>query len=225
MTHSLLNDCLILFRKPEYPQSIVEYFETVNVRTFNPIFTSLMEPKDAADTVLFILCAYSEESPMIISRQDSTEEKIQICEYLGIEESRREYLIFLRDQQAKQCVTNYIVQFCGEEFRNLMMMKIELADYTYDIANRNFRTSEIKATGDEKEPTKIEYFYDQKEHNKAVMERTKLAKMIETTEKTLFQKAKRMGITDLDDWKRKGGAGGKMNKRSGAPERLITNKK
>lgn len=217
MTTSILNDCLLLKGQPDKPLS--EYFKTINVHTFDNIFAKY--PGIQGDnTVLFLLCAFDELSPMIVSRQDSVEEKSQICEYLDIPEYQRHNLIYLKDKDIRKAATEYMQQFAGEEFRHLMFMKIQLQDFELDITNREFSTQKITPSKEEGEPDKVEYFYDIKEHGKAISEKERLAKAIYKAEKEMAAKVKLMGIEGMREWK-KDAAKKVKSKRGGGLEDLI----
>lgn len=226
MTYSILNDCLTIWQSTQEIDKhgkLLEYFQTINV----PIFDTLLgkEDKDkAAILVMFSVLGYSEDSPMIVLKQDSIQERRNICTFLGVKSPKEiEEIAYLRDPELKQAVTDYMVQFCGEEFRSLMFCKIQLADYDYDITNRKFRDSVEESTGDKETPTKIVYYYDSKEHGKAVMERIRLAKEIEKMEKTELQKNKHKfaELNKLEDWVRTGGVKTVKTRRTGHPEALI----
>lgn len=223
MTYNILNDCLTIWHsahEEDKNTKLTEYFSTINVHTFDKLLTK----SNAATLVMFVVLGYSEGSPMVVLKQDSVEEKRNICKYLGVIEGKEvDNIAYLRDKELKEAATDYLVAFCGEEFRAMMFCKIQLADYDYDITNRQFREGVVESTGDEDKPTKIEYTYDIKEHNRAVMERAKLAKEIEKMEREQMQKNKHKftALNDLEDWIRRGGVKSSTKKRNGHPEALI----
>jgi hypothetical protein len=226
MTHSILNDCLTIWQSSAVDKTakLQEYFDTINVYIFNKLLAS-KDSEKAAIMVMFAIIGFSEESPMVVIKQDSIEEKRNICKYLGVTDSKLiDEIAYLRDRELKEAATDYLVAFAGEEFRSLMFCKIQLADYEYDITNRMFRESIIESTGDEGSPTRVEYTYDIKEHNRAVLERARLAKEIEKMERTQIQKNKHkfVSLNKMEDWIRTGGgtAAGKT-KRTGHPETFI----
>jgi len=218
MTHSILNDCLTIWQSNTVDKTakLQEYFDTINVSIFNKLLAN--KDDKAAIMVMFAIIGFSEESPMVVIKQDSIEEKRNICKYLGVTDSKlAEEISYLRDKDLKEAATDYLVSFAGEEFRSLMFSKIQLADYEYDITNRRFR--EV-ATEDQV----LAFNYDIKEHNRAVLERARLAKEIEKMERTQIQKNKHkfVALNKMEDWIRTGGGTvtGKT-KRTGHPETFI----
>lgn len=189
MTRSILNDSLLL--KGEPLQSLVDYFTQINLTTFSPIIESGKNDQEKRQTILFILCAYSEDSPMVILRQSGQEEKENICEYLEIPEYMRHALISLDDPIVRQCATDYLYKFTGEMFRNLMFMKIQSEYLEMVVTNRAFATNEEGVI-----------HYDFKEHGKAIAEKEKLARSIikiENEMKTHFNRAEAIEAMKL--WK------------------------
>lgn len=226
MTHSILNDCLTIWQSntADKTAKLQEYFDTVNVSIFNKLLAN-NDSEKAAIMVMFAIIGFSEESPMVVIKQDSIEEKRNICKYLGVTDSKlAEEISYLRDKDLKEAATDYLVSFAGEEFRSLMFCKIQLADYEYDITNRRFREANVESTGDEEAPTKVSFNYDIKEHNRAVLERARLAKEIEKMERTQIQKNKHkfVALNKMEEWIRTGGGTvtGKT-KRTGHPETFI----
>ncbi len=192
MTTSILNDCLLL-RKKE-PHYLQEYFTTINVTIFDTIFAK-SEPLEAQQTVLFIVCGYSEESPLLILRQDSKEEKMGICEFLDIPDFLRADLINLKNPDVRRAVTSYMHAFSGPLFRSLMFMKIQYNDFELDVTNRAFTIKKSETEGDKVIDSEI---FDVKEHGKGVAEMNRLAVAIDRLEKQLKSQVKRMeGIDEM----------------------------
>lgn len=222
MTHSILNDILLI--KDEPLSKFEEYFSTIGAGTFLPIIEEAKASKDkfaevtAKNKILFALLAFDEDSPMIISRQDSKEEKEKICAYLDIPEFERTDLVYLKDPTLRRCITEYLIQFAGEMFRNYMFMRIQLQDYELTVTNRAFL---VDKTLDEDGNT-VNCHYDIKEHSKVVKEKNALSALIEKAERDLKQKVRLRGIEIIREhtarFERKGRvAGGKR----GAPENLV----
>jgi len=219
MTSSILNECLLLYKKKE---TIQEYLHSINVTIFDPIFHSSQDLREATQKIMFILCAYSEDSPLLILRQDSKEEKEGICEYLQLPEFMRRPLMELSDIEVRRATTQYLTLFAGPLFKSLQFMKIQYEDFDLDITNRAFS---IKKT-EEKEGTSITTeIFDSKEHMKAVNELAKLAKTIDVLEKQLRSQITRMeGINDLKEFTRNSKDSGKIKGgRQGNVETAIRN--
>lgn len=206
MTHSILNDCLLL--RDKGTEKINDYLQTIGVHIFDDIISKYKE--EAAQIILYILCAYDEQSPLVIAKQDSKAEQEGICEYLNIPEFKRKQLIELKDGYIRTAVTDYVTQFAGEIFRSLMFMRIQLQDYQLAITNKCYYTEkEIKDKFGEVE--RIDFPFDWKEQGKAQTQCNTLAKQIEALEKQLKEKVKRMdGIEDLKDYTRNSKESGKM---------------
>lgn len=214
MTKSILNDCLLIKDQPL--EKLKEYLHSINLHVFDQILSRVATSGDntiieteSKQTVLFILLGYSEDSPMVILRQGHREEKEAICEYLGIPEYMAIKLINLNDQTIRIAVTDYLEQFSGPEFKTLMFMKIQHEDFERDITNREYSSK--------KEET---YYYDIKEHGKAIAESLRLAKNINALEKELKSQSTYKAIDEVKEWKFKGKDKAKKP-RNGSVEQLI----
>lgn len=206
MTVSILNEVLLL--KDQHLFEIEKYLHSVGVHIFDYIINHMsadeaagnLEKQEAKQTILYILCAYSEDSPLIILRQDDKTEKDAICTYLHIPELYRPALLNLTAADVRTAVTTYVSQFAGPLFRNLCFLKIQLADYQLNITNRNYGAYE--KLDDEGKP--INWLYDNKEHAKSVTETIRLSKEIDKLEKEIRGQVKRFeGIETLKEWKSK----------------------
>lgn len=192
MTKSILNDALSIKNEPI--QKLFEYFHDINLTTFQPIFEQEKNEEEKKQTILFILCAYSEDSPMVILRQDSKEEKENICEWLNIPQMYHPALVSLADPVVRKCAVSYLQQFAGELFRNLMFMMIQYEYLDQIITNREFFTKEEGPI-----------HYDWKEHGKATAEKEKLARSITKIQTELKQQSARLfAIESMKEWKEKG---------------------
>jgi len=226
MTTSILNDALLLRAEPV--DKLREYFSSINVTIFDDILSrapvegkNTIRTQEPKQIVLFILTAYSEDSPLVILRQDAKEEKEGICEYLGIPDYMRSDLINLKDPMVRSAVTQYLEQFAGFEFKNLMFMKIQLSDFESDITNRRYRSESVVEAGKDGEGNSIktiEYYYDIKEHGKAVSETLRLSKSINALEKEIkASQGTYKAIDEIREWKTHSNhKGGKTVKRGGA---------
>lgn len=185
---------------------MVEYLHSINLHIFDnlikpsPENTDELKNVEAKQTILFILCAFSEESPMLILRQDDKTEKEGICDYLQIPEIYRSALLNLKDINVRRCVTTYVDQFSGPLYRLLVLLKIQLNDYQVNLTNFNYGAFE-KLDDDGK---KIDWHYDFKEHSKAVLEVIRLSKEIDKLEKEIRSQVKRMEAMEaMKEWKNK----------------------
>ena len=219
MTNSILNDALLLRSEPG--EKLQEYLHSINLTLFDSIFHNSPSIQEAKQKVLYILTAFSEESPLLILRQDSREEKEGICEYLQIPEFLRKNLMELSDHETRRAATQYISQFAGPLFRSLMFMKIQSDDYELMITNRDFAIKKTEMIDDKEVTTET---FDVKEHGKAIAEFARLSKTIDTLEKQIRQQVKRMeGIDDLKEFTRHGKDTGKLKgQRQGNVENVIS---
>lgn len=211
MTASILNDCLLLRNEPT--EKFIEYFKAINVTIFDTILSrkqvegNTIQEQEPKQTVLFILTTYSEDSPLVILRQDAKEEKEGICEYLNIPDYMRDRLINLTDPIVRTATTKYLEQFAGFEFKNLMFMKIQLNDFERDITNRQYSSSKTESAGEDDNgmaQSTITYYYDIKEHGKAIAESLRLAKAIHSLENKIKSEGRFSAIEDLKEWKMHG---------------------
>ncbi len=192
MTTSILNDVLLL--KNETPEKLQEYLHTINLNIFDPIFHNSPNLKEAQQTITFILCCYSEDSPLLILRQDSKEEKEGICEYLQIPEYMRVKLMNLSDHETRRATTQYLRQFASPLFKALKMIEIQLEDLNLAITNR-----EYKVIKDEEE--KVILLYDFPTHAKAVTQYEMLCKRKDALEKELKSTITFKGIAEMKEYK------------------------
>lgn len=210
MTLSILNDCLKLKDQPS--SKMLEYLHSINITIFDKIFNNPQLDFEPKLITLYILCAYSEESPFIIPRQDAKIEQENICEFLQIPEIYRNGLIQLDDKEVRSAVTNFSSQFCGPLLRWLNFAKIQYQYFEKVITNRDFGTKEDEES--------IFWRYDIKEHGKAIAEMERLAKKIALWERELKQDIKRYeGIKEIEEWKDKGQV--KKGSRTGSIEHLV----
>lgn len=221
MTISILNDCLLLRNEPL--QKLHEYFQRIGVDTFEKIFNTASDELVAKQNLLYILCAFSEESPLLVLRQDTKEEKIAICEYLQIPEFRRRDLMELRDPELRKIATQYLIRFAGPIFKSYKFLQIQVEDIEIDITNRAFVIKTIKE-GKGEEPDVITETFDIKEHSKAVTEYARLCKALDSLEKQMrMNELKRMdGIDELKNFTREGKQSGRLKGvRTGNVEGVI----
>lgn len=218
MTISILNECLLRRRKP--PEEMRAYLESINLTIFNEIYEEL-ELLVAHQTILFILCGYSEDSPLLILRQDTKEEKMGICEYLEIPEFLRSDLMNLKKPVVRVATTAYMQQFSGPLFRSLMFQKIQYNDLELDVTNR---AAAVKKTENKDGNEVTTETFDYKEHGKAITEMTRLAREIDKLEKQLREQIKRMeGLDELREYMSQAKRTGKMSgARKGNIESCIT---
>ncbi len=192
MTLSLLNEVLLL--KDKEPGVLQEYLHSINLTIFDPIFKSAADQREAKQTVLFILCCYSEDSPLLILRRDSHEEQEGICEYLDIPEFMRSKLMHLTDHETRSVATQYIQEFATPTFKALKMMEIQMDDLNMAITNRKYVVEK-----NEEEITIS--LYDFKEHGKAVAQYELLAKRKKQLEDELKNTVAYKGIAELKEYK------------------------
>jgi hypothetical protein len=219
MTTSILNDALIL--RKDTPEKLQEYLYSINLTIFDPIFHNSADLKEAQQTILFILCAYSEDSPLLILRRDNKEEADSICEYLQIPEYIRHKLITLSDNVTRRAVTQYVMEFAGPLFRSYSFLKIQANDFELDITNRAYTIKKTEVDKDGKET--ITEIFDTKEHGKAIIEHARILRTIKGLEEQIKQQIKRMeGIEDMQKFAREGKESGAIKgERRGNVEKYI----
>lgn len=218
MTISILNECLLLRKKK--PEDLREYLSRINLTIFDDIWDT-MDPLPAQQAILFIVCGYSEDSPLLILRQDTKEEKIGICEFLNIPEFSRGDLMNLKTSAVRRAATEYMQQFAGPLFRSLMFMKIQYNDLELDVTNRAAAVKKTEVKDDVSTTTET---FDYKEHGKAITEMTRLAREIDKLEKQIRDQVKRMeGIDELRDYMASAKKAGKLTGgRRGNIENCVT---
>lgn len=204
MTISILNDILLIKDKPL--QEWYAYFGKINVTTFDNIIKKFAAgnhnaENQAKNVVLFILCAYDECSPMVVSRQERPEELNNICEFLNIPEYQRHALIYNEDADVRSAITKYLTQFAGPIFRNYMFLKMQLMDFQLMITNKSYGSAEEIKGKDDADKSSWVYTYDIKEHSKAVQQTRLLEKDIDLLEKQMKKNTVLKGIADMDLWK------------------------
>lgn len=216
MTISLLNDCLQLKEQPG--EKLQDHLRSAGLQIFDPIFHGSQNSYEGKLKVLYILCAYSEDSPLLILRQDTKEEKEAICQYLQIPDYMRSYLFQLKEREVRTATTQYLTQFSGPLFKSYKFLQIQVEDIELDITNRAFG---IKTTKDEV-TTEV---FDIKEHGKAVTEHSRLSRQLDKLEKEMRQgHLKRLeGLDDLKKFCRDGQDTILKGQRTGNVENKIRN--
>jgi len=129
MVYSILDDVLGL--KDKSLEGLKMYFESVGVGVFEDLYNL----PDAHNIIMFILLGYSQDSPMLIANQDYKVQKMNICTKLGIPEYKQNDLVNVKDKVIRRVIYNYLEDFAGAEFQNLMFLKIKLADTEEIIVN------------------------------------------------------------------------------------------
>lgn len=206
MTESILNDCLLLKDQPL--QEMRAYFSRINLTIFDDLIDQSQDKEVTKQIILYIICAYSEDSPLLIIRNDMKAEKESICEYLHIPEFARFSLLNLKEPSVRKAATAYVTQFAGQLFKTLCFLKIQYCDFELDITNREFRM--IRKEDD---PENAVFHYDIKEHGKAIAEMTRIGKQIEQIEKEIKAKVKQMdGIAAFKAFKDSQDENGKLGK-------------
>jgi|SRR6185436_4755552 len=198
MITSILNDCLLLKNEPA--DKLQGYLHSINLTIFDPIFHNSQSTEEAKQKILYLLCAYSEDSPLLILRQDSKEEKEGICEYLQIPDFMRKNLMELTDREVRLATTQYLIQFAGQLFKALKLIDIQLEDLNLAITNREYMTKENKSKKEGK-PDEIIFFYDTKEHTKAVFQYELLSKKRTALEKEIRNQGTYKAINELKEFK------------------------
>ncbi len=94
MTYSILNELLPYIDKTTL--QLREYLQSINFRVFDPIFEHYPFKEEAKYVVMFIVLAYTEESPYLIKDAESESEKEAILEKIQTPEYLREELLTLR---------------------------------------------------------------------------------------------------------------------------------
>lgn len=187
MTRSILDDVLGLEEKTV--ESLKAYFDSIGVQTFTPIYPL----PDAYKIILFILCAYSEESPMLICNQDVYTEKNNICDKIGIPEYMRGTLFRMDQSVIRDAVKKYLLDFASAEFKNLQFLKINLMDVEDILAGKLCR-KEVK-----EEEVVITTEFDDVTYRKLLEQSTRLAKDIAKAERELKTAKEYMYIENFFD--------------------------
>lgn len=211
MTISILNDALQI--KEETPDKLQEYLHSINLTIFDPIFHVSANLVEAKQKVLFILCGYSEESPLVILRQDSKIEKEGICEYLQIPDFLRRSLMELSETEVRIATTQYLTQFAGPLFKALKLIDIQLEDLNLAITNKQYYLKDGEVID----------LYDYKAHAGAVTQYEMLAKRKRLIEREISAQVKQLsGVEDLSNFARAGKESGRIKtERRGNVEKYI----
>ena len=137
MTVSILDE--VIAKKLTTGPQLKEHFQSKNLSIFTPIFESSANDAEAASIILFILYAYTEESPYLIARANSEKEMQSICERLQIPEYIQTWLISLPDEkpQIRKAVIDYLEYFAPEMWSSLQFNKIQLKDMQRIITTKS----------------------------------------------------------------------------------------
>lgn len=197
MITSILNDLLLLKDQPG--EKIKEYIETHNIAPFADILEKFTQHTEYKDIILYIACAYSEDSPLVVIRQDSTIEQEGICDYLQIPDYKTKALIELKDNEVRKAATQYLLQFATPVFKSLQFMRIQLADIQLRLTNRDYIIKK------EEEGVTTES-YDQKAHGQAMKDYMYMSKQLDDLEKQLKTGIRNYKAIDaMREWKAKRG--------------------
>lgn len=125
--------------------------ENINLHTvFRPIYTHNLAILHLNTIVVFIILAYSEESPWLNPRKDRLENKKEILAGIGVDPSHGIYkgIIHYENDAIQQVILKYLL-FCTDARWREIVSLYEYHDKMFLFANQ--RTSEKEKTGTEKD--------------------------------------------------------------------------
>ena len=190
MIYSIFNDIGIACRE-KTTDELLEYFHSIGLYIFDDIYTAIESteggdrrkfPGDSPKSIiLYIVYAYSEDSPMLIIGGNSKKEKEAICNYLNISEIWRHMLMTLECDIIRKAVVDYVERFAGIEFKTWQFMKIQYDDIMSMIINKQFF---IYAKEEDVKPE-----FDRKGYFEAESKVERLGERITKLEKQMREKA------------------------------------
>jgi hypothetical protein len=138
MTYSIVNELLPFVDKTT--KELKEYLEDINIRMFNVIFANFCLKEEAKYIVLFIILAYSEESPYLIKDADATLEKEAILERIQAPEYIHDWLITLYDDKGiiLNAVYDYVDYFPSSDFKRLKTLQNAISDLQGMVSRKEF---------------------------------------------------------------------------------------
>lgn len=121
-----------------------EFLHSRGIRVFDEIFDCMengekkFPGQSPKSIVMYILLAYSDDSPMVIAHANAAKEKTIICDKVGVPEVYRHMLINLEDHAIRDAVISYLEDYCSIDFRELTFLKMQRDTISKMIAQESF---------------------------------------------------------------------------------------
>lgn len=179
MTVSILDN--VISQKIKTTEGLRDYFGSINLLLFGNILSGY-EKEESYYIVMYILYAYSEESPYLINRANSEKEQQAICTRLQMPEYIQGWVLVLPPEKPniRTAIIDYLEYFAGELWRNLQYLKMQLRDIQKIITN--------------KESTDKGNTFSIKKHMDCIKESNRLATLIDFQELEVKSRCKYVSI-------------------------------
>ena len=169
----------LLPHKEKSDKEIQNLLHQANVWIFDDIFNKFQIESEAKEIILYILFAYSKESPMLILMADYQKEKEGICRYLDIPDYLTNKLTTLDDSTIREAVNNFIEDYAPQQWKTLQFLKIQMADLNRMVTlKQTCAPQEEETEQDGKKEKKVIYVFDPKAHRDTIRLISELGKMI-----------------------------------------------
>ena len=198
MIYSLLDKAL----EAKDTLSLIDLLKSLGITVFDPIFKAYgHDERKPYHIVLFILYAYSEESPLVILRRDSRAEAEAIVELLNIPTYISDTLVDLQDKVILQAIVDYVELFQTMLWRTLTQMKIQYANsqraLTMDSIVKDDGTTDYKERiAVTKSLEQLSKTIDKIESELKVRKNEQFRNIVKTDYKHTLTKTKQGGIED-----------------------------
>lgn len=103
-------------------ETVIDKLEEININIFEPLLTAVENEStftrdEAARIIMYIIYAYSQDSPWLIFGMDSTVEKTQIAERLGLPENLHDRVISLKSEVVRKVIIRYLETSTSRAFK------------------------------------------------------------------------------------------------------------
>lgn len=147
MIISLLNN-IGEYSKDKSSLELLDYLHSININFFDCIYTQKelipeTDPKQYKEKftyqtpkhiILYIIYAYSEDSPYLVLGADQVKEKEAICEKLEIPELWHNMLVNLEDSAVREAVVEYVSYMQPQWWKDFQILQIQYEDSSRRIA-------------------------------------------------------------------------------------------
>lgn len=168
---SIFNDAIPYKDKPT--RELREFFSGINFSLFDKIFAEFVDKDEPVFIIMFILYAYSADSPWLIIGSDWKEEKEAIAERLQMPEYMRSWCVEMSNATIRTAIVDYIDFQKKPDFKSLQLKQMQYDKITSAIVkqmdtdeNGNINMDKLFDANKELDKLKISISKDEEELKK-----------------------------------------------------------
>jgi hypothetical protein len=142
VTNSILDHMIPHFRGGKTDAQFKSILNEISCFVFDRVFSVFTIEGEAKQVVMYILYAYSKESPMLIFMADSEKEKEGICRNLNIPDYLANRLITLdseigNDPILMECINDFLEMYAPQDWRTLQFLKMQVSNLQREVNTKS----------------------------------------------------------------------------------------